>query len=80
MLKEEILEAVKAGKFNIYSVKTIDEGIEVLTGVKAGAMLADGSFEPDSINFKVNKQLESMAEKLQQYAVGVNKPEIKSRE
>ena len=36
MLKEEVVEAVKAGKFNIYSVKTIDEGIEVLTGTKAG--------------------------------------------
>ena len=36
MLKEEVVDAVKAGKFNIYSVKTIDEGIEVLTGTKAG--------------------------------------------
>ena len=37
MLKEEVLDAVKAGQFNIYSVKSIDEGIEVLTGTKAGA-------------------------------------------
>ena len=37
MLKEEVVDAVKAGKFNVYSVKTIDEGIEVLTGTKAGA-------------------------------------------
>ena len=36
MLKEEVIDAVKAGHFSIYSVKTIDEGIEVLTGVKAG--------------------------------------------
>ena len=36
MLKEEVVDAVKAGKFNVYSVKTIDEGIEVLTGTKAG--------------------------------------------
>ena len=36
MLKEEVVEAVRAGKFNVYSVKTIDEGIEVLTGAKAG--------------------------------------------
>ncbi len=37
MLKEEVVDAVKAGKFNVYSVKTIDEGIEVLTGTKAGS-------------------------------------------
>ena len=36
MLKEEVVDAVKEGKFNVYSVKTIDEGIEVLTGTKAG--------------------------------------------
>ncbi len=36
MLKEEIVDAVKAGQFHIYSVGTIDEGIEVLTGTKAG--------------------------------------------
>ena len=47
MLKEEVVEAVKAGKFNVYSVKTIDEGIEVLTGRKAGQKLADGTFEKE---------------------------------
>ena len=41
MLKEEVVEAVKAGKFNIYSVKTIDEGIEFLTGKKAGIKLSE---------------------------------------
>ena len=49
MLKEEVVEAVKAGKFNIYSVKTIDEGIEVLTGKKAGQRREDGTFEEGSV-------------------------------
>ena len=44
MLKEEVVEAVKAGKFSIYSVKTIDEGIEVLTGTKAGTKRGGWNF------------------------------------
>ena len=51
MLKEEVIEAVKAGKFNIYAVKTIDEGIEFLTGKKAGMKLSDGTFEENTVNY-----------------------------
>ncbi len=67
MLKEEVVEAVKAGKFNIYSVKTIDEGIEVLTGTKAGERRADGTYEEGTVNYLVDKQLREMAEKLKEY-------------
>ncbi len=67
MLKEEVVEAVKAGKFNIYSVKTIDEGIEVLTGKKAGLRREDGTFEEGSVNGLVDKQLRIMADKLKEY-------------
>jgi len=67
MLKEEVLEAVKEGKFNIYSVKTIDEGIEFLTGTKAGELQAEGTFEEGTINYLVNKQLTEMADKLKEY-------------
>ncbi len=67
MLKEEVVEAVKAGQFSIYSVKTIDEGIEVLTGVKAGQRRPDGTFEEGTVNFLVDKQLREMAEKLKEY-------------
>jgi lon-related putative ATP-dependent protease len=62
MLKEEVLEAARQGKFNIYPVRTIDEGIEVLTGVPAGARKADGSFEKDTVNYLVDKRLGDMAE------------------
>ena len=67
MLKEEVVDAVKAGKFHIYSAKTIDEGIEVLTGVKAGERRKDGTFEEDTVNYRVDKQLKSMAEKLKDF-------------
>ena len=67
MLKEEVVDAVKAGKFNIYSVNSIDEGIEVLTGVKAGQRGPDGTFEEGSVNYLVEKQLKKMADKLKDY-------------
>jgi lon-related putative ATP-dependent protease len=67
MLKEEVVEAVKAGKFHIYTVNSIDEGIEMLTGVKAGKRLADGSFEEGSVYQRVDMRLQEMAEILKQY-------------
>ena len=73
MLKEEVTEAVNAGKFNIYSVKSIDEGIEFLTGTKAGERRTDGTFEDGTINFLVDKQLKMMADKLKEYP-GVEAP------
>ncbi len=68
MLKEEVIEAVKAGKFNIFSAKTIDEGIEFLTGKKAGQRGANGTFEEDTVNYLVDKQLREMADKLNLYS------------
>lgn len=56
-LKEEVVQAIKDGKFHIYPVKTIDEGIEVMTGAKAGAERPNGTFEPGSFNDKVQKYL-----------------------
>jgi lon-related putative ATP-dependent protease len=67
MLKEEIVDTVKAGKFHIYSAKNIDEGIEVLTGTKAGIKRQDGTFEEGTVNYRVNKQLKDMAEKLKEF-------------
>jgi len=73
MLKEQVVEAVNAGKFHIYPVSTIDEGIEVLTGLKAGKRLEDGSFEPDSLNDRVQKRLITLAEKLRDFTKGGEK-------
>jgi lon-related putative ATP-dependent protease len=67
MLKEEIVDAVKARKFHIYSAKSIDEGIEVLTGTKAGIKRQDGTFEKETVNYRVNKQLKDIAEKLKEF-------------
>ncbi len=79
MLKDEIVEAIRAGKFHIYPVKTIDEGIEVLTGTKAGRLLKNGSFEKDSINDRVQKRLVTLAEKLRDFTKGEEKAEKTSK-
>ncbi len=78
MLKEQVTEAVKRGKFHIYPVRTVDEGIGVLTGVKAGSRRKDGSFEPDSINDRVQKRLISMAEKLRDFGKTEETPKKKN--
>ena len=69
MLKEEVVNAVKEGKFHMYSVKTIDEGIEILTGVKAGERREGGTFKEGTVNYKVNRRLSEMAEKLREFSV-----------
>ncbi len=62
MLKEEILEAVEKGEFAIYAVETIDEGISILTGKKAGSRTKSGSFEKGSINYLVEQKLKKYAQ------------------
>ncbi len=68
MLKEEVVEAVREGKFHIWSVKNVDEGIEILTGVKAGARKEDGTFEEDSVNDRVDRRLRELAETMRDFA------------
>lgn len=62
-LPDEIIESVKNGDFHIYAINTIDEGIELLTGVPAGKKNKDGSFPAGSINYLVYEKLKSYAEK-----------------
>ena len=75
MLNEEVVEAVKAGQFHIYSAKSIDEGIEILTGVPAGERQADGSYPEGTVNYRVKAALKEMAERLR--AFGEEKKEEK---
>jgi lon-related putative ATP-dependent protease len=69
MLKQEIVDAVQAGKFHLWSVDTIESGIEVLTGVPAGRN-ADGGFACDGIFACVDQRLKRMAEELAKFSEG----------
>jgi lon-related putative ATP-dependent protease len=62
MLKKEVVDAVKAGKFHVWAVGHADEALELLTGVPAGQRLPDGTFEPDTVNYKVDQKLKQMME------------------
>lgn len=62
MLRHDVVAAVEAGQFNVYPVETIDEGIEMLTGMPAGERGEDGRYPPNTINRRVTDYLDSLAE------------------
>jgi len=70
MLRKDMVEAVKEGKFRIYSVKTIDEGIEILTGVGAGERQEDGKFKEGTVNDLVDKKLRELGTKIKEFEGG----------
>ncbi|HHF51204.1 MAG TPA: ATP-dependent protease, partial [Candidatus Aminicenantes bacterium] len=76
LLRRDVVEAVEQGKFHIYPVRTIDDGIEILTGIKAGKQKKDGSFEKDTVNYLVDKELERLAESWKKFSA----PEKKNRD
>lgn len=75
MLREEIVEAVKAGKFHHYPVETIDQGIEILTGIPAGEQKEDGTYPENTINKNVEKRLSEFAECWKEFKGGEGKKE-----
>ena len=70
MLRKDVVETVKAGKFRIYPVKTIDQGIEILTGVEAGERLEDGKFKEGTVNDLVDKKLREFGMKIKEFEGG----------
>jgi lon-related putative ATP-dependent protease len=63
MLCDEVIEAVEKKKFHIWSVKTVDEGIEILTGKKAGNKDKKGKYPRGTINYLVDKKLREYSER-----------------
>jgi len=63
MIRRDVVEAVEAGKFRVYPIETVDQGIEILTGIEAGDRDAAGNFPEGSINHRVERRLIELAEK-----------------
>jgi len=63
MLRKEVIEAVESGLFRVYAVDTVDQAMEVLTGLPAGELRPDRTFPEGSINQRVSSRLVSLAEK-----------------
>lgn len=68
MLREDVIEAVAQGRFHVYPVASIDEGIEILTGVEAGRRNGDGAFEEGTVNRLVDKELQRLAQGLKKFS------------
>lgn len=61
MLKDEVIEAVREGRFHIYPVKSVDEGIEILTDMTPGTKDESGSYPENTIYYIVQKKIEKFA-------------------
>lgn len=67
MLRDDVVAAVAEGRFHLWPVRTVDEGIAILTGVPAGERDADGAYPPETVNGRVDRKLRELAEKLQSF-------------
>jgi ATP-dependent Lon protease len=67
MLRRDVIEAVNAKKFHIYSALTIDEGIEILTGIRAGTPDGNGSFQSGTVNSLVARKLAEYSQRWQEF-------------
>jgi hypothetical protein len=67
MLRDDVLTAVTEGKFHIWPVTTVDEGIELLTGTPAGERSEDGRYPPETVNGRVDRKLFELADRLNKF-------------
>jgi lon-related putative ATP-dependent protease len=75
MLSPEVVEAVKEGRFHIWAVSHVDEGIEILTGVPAGTPDEEGNYLEGTINYLVNQRLEDLSQGLKEFESGEDEQE-----
>ncbi len=68
MLRSDLVEAVAAGKFHVHAVSSIDEGIEILTGVPAGKRDENNLYQEGTVNYLVEKRLKELSENLRKFS------------
>jgi lon-related putative ATP-dependent protease len=73
MLRQDVIQAVEQGHFHVYPVKTIDEEIELLTGMEAGEPDAEGNYLEESINGKVHRRLEDFSERQKKFSASTER-------
>ncbi|MEC7748384.1 MAG: ATP-binding protein, partial [Chloroflexota bacterium] len=71
MLRDDVVGAIREGKFHVYAVKTIDEGLEILTGVTAGEADDTGAFPEGSVNHMIAKRLGELNDSMRGYFQGL---------
>jgi predicted ATP-dependent protease len=75
MLRQDVVAAAVDGSFSIYPVKTIDEGIEILTGLAAGERDESGRFAQESINGRVEARLLTFADQVRAFTASLTTSE-----
>ena len=68
MLRRDVVDSVRDGKFRVYSISSVDEAMELLTGQPAGERQPDGTYPEGSINARVDARLREMGEALRHFA------------
>ena len=71
MLRDDVVQAIREGKFHVYAVKTIDEGLGILTGVTAGEAGDTGAFPEGSVNHLIAKRLGELNDSMRGYFQGL---------
>ncbi len=79
MLRKDIVKAIEEDKFHIYPIKTIDQGIELLTGVEAGESDENGRFKEGTVNFLVDKRLKELAAGIKEFEAAEEKAPKKKK-
>ena len=80
MLRQDVVRAVEEGRFSIYAVSTLDEALELLTGMEPGQRDPDGRYPKGSINQRIEDRIAEMAETRQAFAHGPDREEEEERE
>lgn len=79
MLNKDVVEAVRDGRFHVYAVRTVNEALELLTGMPAGSRSPVGFYPEGTVNYLVEKRLREMSRKLRADAKGEEKKERKEQ-
>jgi ATP-dependent Lon protease len=67
MLRKDVTAAVAGGKFHVYPIKKVEEGIEILTGKPAGRRARNGQYPRGTVNHRIDKKLEDMSRKMSEF-------------
>ncbi len=80
MLNDEVTQAIHDGTFHLWAVKTINEGLEVLTGLPAGEADAEGNYPEGTVNFLVSRHLDELADRLRRFGPARGERDGQTRE
>jgi Lon-like ATP-dependent protease len=67
MLRKDVVEEVEKGRFRVWAVSTVEEGIEILTGAAAGERTPGAAWPPESILGRVDARLRDLAARVKEF-------------